>query len=65
MGELIDNIKNASNGKPYVGTGTASQTSNSSTNQTIGKPMTLKHSLDSQSLLSKPMVLQENTNIDE
>lgn len=61
MGELIDSIKNAAAGTPYKGNGTNIQITDGNTKPIVGKPITLNHSLDSQEVLGKPMMLNEGT----
>lgn len=62
MGDIIDNIKAASNGTPYSGDRNISnQTEKQEGSEPIiGSPIILKHSLDSNPIISKPISLNEN-----
>ena len=60
MGEIIDNIKKAAEGKPYGGADNNVHTSNTQT-PIMGNPQILKHSLDSiEPFINSPMKLNEN-----
>ena len=62
MGDINDNIKAASNGNPYTGDGITSLPSKEHT-PIMGQPDILKHSLDSQPIMSKPTMLNESGDI--
>lgn len=61
MGDLLNNIKAASEGKPYTGDGLESHNdsdkNNENQNSIMGNPSVLQHSLDGQKKQSDPRVL--------
>lgn len=63
MGDLLNKVKEASEGKPYTGNGmTEKDSGNNHQNQdnvsaTMNNPLYLQHSYDGQKTPSKPMIL--------
>ena len=63
MGEIIDNLKAAASGNPYTGSGASNTHTSGETIPIMGQPDILRHSLDSNSIMTNPLNLNENGSI--
>ena len=60
MGDIIDNLKAATSGNPYTGSGTSDTQISGGQAPIMGSPDILRHSLDSNPFMSNAISLNED-----